>query len=298
MNDREPAPRQREPHPRRAICLDCRTLHRHGAPCAYSRRHTVVALDTEQGRSALRREVWETPWVPRAALASQEWRVASLITPAVVGILCMNAWAAAGTALVMWGARAGDALRARSRRMAAALTPPRGRPGHLRLLGRRDTHLRGHLRGPRVTAPLTGRPCLGYSVLLRANEFFGGDIMLIDAWIGDGSVALHDGRTVHIPEGLVEIDDPAPDTVTDQAAIERFLAGLAPGETRALLAGERPPVPYDVVTESILPVDTELEVAGKLVEVPGMYRDAGRAWRLRDVPILRVVEPPPAHAEP
>jgi hypothetical protein len=56
-----------------------------------------------------------------------------------------------------------------------------------------------------------------------------------------------------------------------------------------------------VVTESILPTDAEIEVIGKLVEVPSLYRDAGRSWRMREVPMVRVVEPPrhmPTYAEP
>lgn len=291
----------REPPVRRAICIECRTLWREGAPCPHGRRHHVVSLDTEDGRDALRHEVWETPWAPNTGLSSPAWRAAAAATvPMFVGLVSASALAAAGTALVLWGGLAGRAALARRQR-AITVTPPRGRPGHLRVLGRRDTRQRGILRGPLLTAPLTGRPCLGYSVILRATEFFGGDIMLIDAWIGQGIVTFHDGRTLHVPEGLVEIDHPAPTRITDQDAIERYLASIVPGHSSVPPDGARPLFPYDVVTESILPTDAEVEMIGRLVELPGMYRDAGRSWRMRDVPMVRVVEPPlhmPTYAGP
>lgn len=294
----------REPPARRTICIECRTIGREEASCPRGRRHHVVSLDSEDGRTALRSEVWETPWAPRASQSSPMRLVAAAVVPMTVGLAVGTVWnsaqAAAGTALALWGALAGKAALPRRQR-ADTITPPRGRPGHLRVLGRRDTRQRGILRGPLLTAPLTGRPCLGYSVILRATEFFGGDIMLIDAWIGQGSVTFHDGRTLHVPEGLVEIDHPAPTRITDQDAIERYLARVVPGQASPLPDGARPLFPYDVVTESIIPTDAEVEVIGRLVELPGMYRDTGRSWRMRDVPMVRVVEPPlhmPTYAEP
>ena len=112
------------------------------------------------------------------------------------------------------------------------------------------------------------------------------------------SLDTEDGR---VPEGLIAIDHPAPTRITDQDALERYLARIVPGQTSLLPDGARPLFPYDVVSESILPTDAEVEAIGRLVELPGMYRDAGRSWRMRDVPMVRVVEPPlhmPTYAGP
>ena len=312
-----------EPPPRRAICLECRTLCLSDSHCMQSRRHHVVSLETEHGRDALYREIWETPWVPGNAMPRiKRLAATAVLAPGIVGLVWVSAWATAGTALIAGSALARSVIQARRQR-TVALGPPRGRPGHMRLLGRRETRHRGLLRSTQLTAPLTGRPCLGYSVIVRASEFFGGDVMLIDAWIGAGSIELDDGRTLQISRGVVELDAPAPVEITEQAAIERYLAGLAPGLARgasrgampgatpgatpgarndgagAPAAGPRRFFPYDLATESIIPLDAEVEVVGKTVEVPGLYRDGGRSYRLREVPVVRVVQPPaPALAEP
>lgn len=56
----------------------------------------------------------------------------------------------------------------------------------------------------------------------------------------------------------------------------------------------------DLVTESIILLGAEVEVAGKTVELPGLYRDGGWSHRLREVPVVRIVDPltAPTHAEP
>lgn len=285
-----------EPPARRAICLECRTLYpSDAAHCAQHRRHHVVSLETEQGRDALYREIWETHWIPREGFPQFEWMVAGAIFAPVAAGLVWGAGVAVGVSVAAWSALTGKVVWARRQR-SVALTPPRGRPGHLRLLGWRDARQRGIVRSAHITAPLTGRPCVGYSVILRANEFFGGDIMLIDACIGEASVELKNRHTLHL-SGPVEIDDPAPVAITDRNAIERYLDDLVPGLMRgattdlpgAATPGARREVPYDRVTESIIPPDAEVEIVGKTVEVPGLYREGDRSFRMREVPVVRPV---------
>lgn len=117
---------------RRAICLVCRTLLPEGGQCAHARHHTVVSLQTDQGRDALRREIWETPWVHRSP--SIAWVVSTAsIPPVAVGLLWSSSAAAATTALVTWSALAGAALWRRRRQ--AAGTPPRAVPATCGLPG-------------------------------------------------------------------------------------------------------------------------------------------------------------------
>lgn len=302
----QPARRSRNPEPtmstsedaapvRRAICLACRTLLREGAHCAHSRHHTVVSLQTDQGRDAFHREVWETPYVRLGLLPGDGWLVgATALSPVIVGLVWLSIPAAVTMAVAAWSALAGGALwRFRQRRLAPP-SPPRGRPGYLRP-PRRGPRWHGTIEATdSITAPLTKRPCLGYSVVLRANEFFGGDVMSIDAWIRGGNVVLDDGRTLHLPEGPIEIDDSAAVEITDRTAVARYLDAIAP----ALSSDARQPLVYDTVTESIVPIGARLEVLGKVVEVPGLYRDAGRHWRVRDVPRVRVLAPAHRDGEP
>jgi hypothetical protein len=272
---------------RPAICLACRTLLREGARCGHDRHHTVVSLHTDQGRDALHREIWETPYIALDQMSDIEWLVlAASLSPVAVGLV-WNVTAAAATGVVAWSALAGGFLwRWRQRRLAPP-SPPRGRPGYLRPPAR-GQRWHGTIQATdSITAPLTKRPCLGYSVVLRANEFFGGDVMLIDAWTRGGNVVLDDGRTLQVPEGTIEIDDPATVKITDMAAVAQYLDAIAP----ELPSDPRRPLVYDTVSESIIPIDAQLEVLGKVIEVPGMYRESGRNWRVRDVPRVQVLSP-------
>jgi hypothetical protein len=144
-----------------------------------------------------------------------------------------------------------------------------------------------------ITAPLTGRACLGYGVVLRAREFFGGDVMLIDAWTRGGNVVLDDDRTIQLVEGPVEIDDPMAVEISDRAAVAQYLDTIEP----ALCSDTRPLLAFDTVTESIIPAGAHVELMGKLVKVPGMYRETGRNWRMRDVPLVRVLPMTPTYRD-
>ncbi|HWN66369.1 MAG TPA: hypothetical protein VNM90_01955 [Haliangium sp.] len=280
---------------RRAICLVCRTLLPEGARCAHGHRHTVVSLHTEQGRDALRREIWETPYMPLHLPGDEGVVAATAAAPVVVGLVSLNMPVFIATAAVAWSALAGAALwrwrQRRRRNRLAPDSPPRGRPGYLRPPWR-VPHWRGVVQATdSITAPLTGRPCLGYSVVLRAREFFGGDVMLIDAWTRGGSVALQDGRTIQLVEGTIEIADPTAVEIGDRAAVARYLDAIEP----ALSSDARPLLVFDTVTESILPAGSQVQLMGKVVEVPGMYRETGRHWRMRDVPLVHVLLPTPTH---
>ena len=276
---------------RRAICLACRTLLPEGARCAHARQHTVVSLQTGQGCDAFHREIWETSYVP-VHLSGVEWMVTGAIfSPVLVGLVWSSIPAAVTTAVAAWSALAGGALWRRRQRLLAPPSPPRGRPGYLQP-PRRMPRWRGTVQATdSITAPLTKRPCLGYSVVLRAREFFGGDVMLIDAWTRGGNVILDDGRTVQLVDGPVEIDDPTAIEISDRAAVTRYLDAIEP----ALLSYTRPLLTYDTVTESIIPIGAHVELVGKLVEVPGMYRETGRHWRVRDVPLARVLPTTPTY---
>ncbi len=145
-----------------------------------------------------------------------------------------------------------------------------------------------------ITAPFTQRPCLGYRVVLRASEFFGGDVMLIDAWTRGGNVTLDDDdRTIHLVGGAVDIVDPQAVEISDRAAVARYLDAIEP----ALSSDTRPLLAFDTVTESILPIGARVELMGKVVEVPGMYRETGRHWRMRDVPRVRVLAMMPTYRD-
>ena len=287
-----------EPTPvRRAICLDCRTLLPEAAHCAHGRRHAVVSLQTEQGRDAFRREIWETPYMPLHLPSDEGVVAATAAAPVVVGLVSLSMPAFIATAAVAWSALAGAALwRWRQRRRwnrPAPDSPPRGRPGYLRP-PLRVPHWRGVVQATdSITAPLTGRPCLGYSVVLRAREFFGGDVMLIDAWTRGGNVILDDGRTIQLIEGTIEIADPTAVEIGDRDAVARYLDTIEP----ALTSDTRPLLPYDTVTECIIPIGSRVELIGKIIEVPGMYRETGRHWRMRDVPLVRVLPPAPTYPD-
>lgn len=272
---------------RHSICLACRTLLREDH-CAHGRHHIVVSLQTDQGRDALHREVWETPYIPLDPMPGVEWLVtATIFSPAIVGLVWSSIVAATATALIAGGALTGGALWRRRQRRLPPKMPPRGRPGYLRPPGR-VPRVRGTIESTHsITAPLTSRPCLGYSVVLRAREFFGGDVMLIDAWTRGGKLVLDDGRTLQLIEGTIDIDDPTAVAITDEAAVAQYLEAIAPG----LPSDPRRTLVHDTVTESIIPIGARLEVLGKLVEVPGMYRETGRNWRVRDVPLVRVLSP-------
>jgi hypothetical protein len=275
---------------RRGVCLECRTLLPEGAGCTHGRQHTVVSLQTEQGREALRREIWETPFKP-LHLPGDDWLMgAAAFSPLIVGAVSLDGMLFLGTAAVAWSALAGGALwrwRRQRRRRLAQDSPPRGRPGYLQP-PRRARRWSGTVQATdSVTAPLTGRPCMGYGVVLRASEFFGGDVMLIDAWTRGGNVVLDDGRTIQLAEGPVEIADPTAVEIDDRAAVKRYLGAIEP----ALSSDTRPLLAFDTVTESIIPIGAHVELMGKIVEVPGMYRETGRHWRTRDVPLVRVQLP-------
>jgi hypothetical protein len=271
---------------RPAICLACRTLLREGARCGHGRHHTVVSLQTDQGRDALHREIWETPYVRHGLLPGDDLLVAATaLSPVLVGLVSLSMPVFVSTALVAWSALGGGVLWRRRQRRLAPHSPPRGRPGYLRP-SRRELRWRGTVYATdSITAPLTKRRCLGYSVVLRANEFFGGDVMLIDAWTGDSNIVLSDGRTLQLPTGTIEIDDPAAVEITDMAAVAQHLDAIAPG----LSSDARWPRVYDTAIESIIPIGGYLDVLGKVIEVPGMYRESGRNWRVRDVPRVQVL---------
>jgi hypothetical protein len=218
---------------------------------------------------------------------------ATALSPVVVGLVSLSMPVTVTTALVAWSALAGGALWRRRQRRLGPASPPRGRPGYLRP-PRRVPRLHGTIEATdSITAPLTQRPCLGYNVVLRASEFFGGDVMLVDAWTRGGNVALDDGRTIQLVEGPVEIADPMAVEISDRAAVAQYLDAIEP----ALSSDTRPLLAFDTVTESIIPVGARVELIGKVVEVPGMYRETGRHWRMRDVPLVHVLPPTPTHRD-
>ena len=312
---------------RTSMCLDCRMLHggasdastrsprsnrptmsgrgRTAAPvtvCPHDRRHTMVMLGSEAGRDALYREIWHTPFIPMSR--DSEWLVAGgLLMPVAMGLVAMSVPAALAAAAVSWGG-VGASMAWDHRRHIRADSPPRGRPGHLRLVGWREPRHRGTIYGTAtLRAPLTGRPCLAYAVVLRVDEFFGGNVMVIDAMTSTAEVLVDEGpdnaRILMIPEGSVEIDagahghhrcsrQPSANAtelqIRDRGAIADYLRQRAP----ALYQDPRPLLPYDIAVESIVPNRAEVEIVGKTVEVPGMYRDAGQRFQVRGTPFVRL----------
>ncbi|MEM9489541.1 MAG: hypothetical protein AAGC55_10380 [Myxococcota bacterium] len=267
--------------PRTAICTECRVLLRAGEMCDGGARHRVVALDSEDGRAALAEEVWKTPRLhrvvtPEARLVASGLLVTAVFAPAmavspVIGVLV-------GASAVHFSKRLMSARRGKQL--------PYGTPASVLLP---ESQLRRPLHGriaatASVRAPLSGRLCVGYAVIMRSDEFLGGDVMLADSAIAECEVALDDGRMLSVPAGRIRLEVADLDRIGDLDRIHDFLAAIDPALPTAQLC-----VPFDHVWEGVLEAGDQVAITGETTDLPLSYRESGSKLLLRTVPRIRVL---------
>lgn len=273
------------------VCLRCRVLVA-GERCELDGKHRVVDLATAAGVAAFGDEIWSaprfsvgsTPEGRTAALgALSVGTVAGTVALGPVALLAVPA--ALGAHLVM---------RAFGRR---TVENPRGIGAYLRQSYSRRLRRTGALEGDNcLTAPFSGRRCIGYSFFFCARESFGGAIMLAGGCHGgfflrgtddaDWEVMAEAGSFRLAIQGA-EIG-PAAGYVASGSAVERFVARF-----HQSLAGERegrPVLPYDSVVEICVRSGDRVEAYGPIVASPFSYRSSGRQFRFARVPQLLVLD--------
>ena len=275
--------------PPAAMCIDCRVLLRTDEPCDVNPRHRVVPLDTAPGRQDLADEVWS---VPRLRLfASPESRL--LLTVFLVATFVITTLAASPTVGVILFALpiflglptiyAAQRLMARARGKKL----PRGVPSRVLLppATQREEPLQGRIRATSTfPSPLSGRECLGYSMLLRCDDYIGGDVLLGHGEIASCEVELDDGRVVTVPPGRVRLELEDLTEIADRAAVDHYLASI-----ESELIGQYPGLPYDHAWEGLLQPGDRVAVFGTVTNLPMSYRESASRLLLSNVPRIRVL---------
>lgn len=257
-----------------------------GEACYLDPAHESVPLDAEQGRQALVRQVW---YGPLAFLLTPE----SQLPIAVLSVVIMLCAAFTSTLWVGLSLFLGPPLIALLIRifLPALLgsRTPRGTSAHALLPLPTDLPLRGRVVAKGVlSAPLSGRECVGFALALGAAEFSFGDVFLRDAQVAELRIELENGRHIDLPAGPMRLDFSELEPVLEKDAARRYLRDIS----AALVAeSKRPPVPYDQVWEGILRDGDRVWIIGEVTSGAVSYRESGMAMSFVNQPHLRVVAP-------
>lgn len=266
-----------------------------GESCDVSPRHRVVALDNQRGREALSDEVWSVPRLqlfatPESRLILAVFLVATFVIATLLASPTVGAILAFLPVLIglptIYAVRQ-LMTRARGKKL------PRGVPTRVLLPAatRSEQPLQGRIRATTTfPAPLSGRECLGYSMMLRCDEYIGGDVLLGHAEIASCEVELDDGRIVAVPPGRVRLELEHHDDlieIADRAAIDHFLARIE--GTDSELSGHYSGLPYDHAWEGLLQPGDRVAVFGTVTNLPMSYRESAGKLLLSDVPRIRVL---------
>jgi hypothetical protein len=263
------------------ICLDCRALLGDDERCDRSAAHRVVSLAEADGCAALAAAVWSGPSIARYVSPEAQTGATGL------GVVLAMAGGAANSVELIAGAAAvwsGALVASVAAHVSAGRVRPTGGFANLRGAESRRARHRGLAEGrDRISAPLSGEPCLAYLIRFEASAHFGGPVLLYEAASAPFEVPLADGRRVRAPGGRIRLAARSERVIDDTAAIDRFLERFHPG-LRA--GGPRRPLPYDRVVEAILPAGAEVDLYARTTAEAMSYRESARLLLVRDVPCV------------
>lgn len=160
---------------------------------------------------------------------------------------------------------------------------PRGNYVFMQRCYSRALRRRGVLEGDHaVSAPFSGRPCVGYAFLFCASDTYGGPILLAGGAHGGFVIRPGNGagREVVAEPGSLRLEAERPGVPAPADAVARFVDRFHPSLRERL--------PFDSVIELCVVSGTPVEAHGKLVEAAFSYRSAGGQLRFTRVPQLAI----------
>lgn len=258
-----------------SLCLRCRVLV--GDRCELDGKHRVVDLATAEGARAFTDEIWSAPRLTMAS--TPEGRIA---TAGAIGVATIAAAVALGPLGLLAAPLAVGANLAARNLLRRPGAKPRGTPVYVHTSFSRRLRRTGALEGDdALTAPLSGRACLGYSFFFRCADSFGGSIMLAGGAHGGFSLRGDDGREIIAEPGRFRLDagagDPARE-IAPAAAVDRLVSRFHPSLE----------VPFDRVDEICVRSGATVEAHGPVVAASFSYRSAGGQLRFARLPQLIV----------
>lgn len=295
------------------VCLTCRTLFDANEQCR-GKKHRTVSILSQEGRGALREEVWGPDSRARAMRQAAKAGagggavggfldgcggcngfdacdiptsggdligglivLVAIVIGAIIGILLF--WII--RAIVRW---AREKLRKPQPHGALQAAPT---------LKKGIASMGGVVRGGSLLdTPWREGSAYAYALELHHQRLLGGGAMLRDARTAGFRVTLPDGRTLRVPKGRIRILDPLSRVESESKKLEAMVAEIdrARGEGETVF-------PFDFARAITIEEGDRVEVLGDVVPDPeaqaGGYRENAGGVIPAGVPYLRVVKAKP-----